>query len=328
MAFGDDLLASLAATRVKPSESPFGMAASTLSSLSPGLSNPYASVGSNIGISVGSSLLAALLSGVAKNQADKENAAFAPVLNNFLAADPTTRATMAAREPKFQSLANLLTAQELTRKADVQDAVAKEGALLPMRQDNSVFEANLDLLKEKTKREMFGSPNILGVGSPDLISGLPQGLQNKAYEEAQTQANKLASFDFIDRKFEEAKNLTGGKSALTSMVGVPTTEGNALKGIQDSLVFQLDKTLGREINSDVRARLLSLTPQWYDDPKTIDVKKEMMKQAIRSLTPGTPILNALGSQGNQASTQLEEPVTNEAYTLETLPDGRQVYIKN
>lgn len=156
MAFGDDLLTALAATKVKPSESPFGMAASTLSSLSPGLTNPYASVGSNIGISVGSSLLAALLSGVAKNQADKENAAFAPVLNNFLAADPTTRATMAAREPKFQSLANLLTAQELTRKADVQDAVAKEQALLPLKQEQKLFDSVVGM---KEKEGMVFDPN-------------------------------------------------------------------------------------------------------------------------------------------------------------------------
>lgn len=119
-------------------------------------------------------------------------------------------------------------------------------------------------------------------------------------EEVKTASQVEKSLNFIDEKFSEAKGLAGaegGASAVTNILGVPTTKGNQLKGIGDSIILQLDAALGRELNSDVRNRILSLAPKFYDTDAELERKSEAMKQVVKSLSKATPSLDAMGVTG-------------------------------
>ena len=152
-------------------------------------------------------------------------------------------------------------------------------------------------------------------GNTPGLEGVPKNLIPDALKERIVQNNKNQSLDFIDSKFEQAKQLNGPKSALTSITGIPTDEGNQLRGLTDSVIFQIDKTLGREINSDVRQRLTSLTPKWYDTDAAIDKKKQDIKDLVSSLTASTPVLDSLGLKSGVNPVGISNVVQNQASNI-------------
>lgn len=134
---------------------------------------------------------------------------------------------------------------------------------------------------EVTKREQFQ------LSDPDTA------LYKEANKERGVLAKKEQTLKYIDQKFDEAKELTGSDALLNSLSFgmVPTEKGQLLSGLGDSVVVQIDTTLGREINSDVRERLLGMAPKPYDSADTIEKKKIAMKELVSSLYDPTPILS-------------------------------------
>jgi len=131
-----------------------------------------------------------------------------------------------------------------------------------------------------------------------------QALKDKldlATKEKQQAANMGQTLDFIDSKFNRAKDLTGATAAIPY-----TSKGQELAGLGDSVILQIDKLLGREMNSDVRQRVLNMAPKWYDDPQTIDTKRGNLKEFIGSLT-NAPISGKAESIAG-TSPVLESPV--------------------
>jgi hypothetical protein len=149
-------------------------------------------------------------------------------------------------------------------------------------------QAQAEALSEKAKTEA----RIRAEGQ--AVPGVPKALQAEALKEVQTVAQKDQSLKFIEKKFKDAESLVGtGGAYVTDLTGMPTEKGNALKGLGDSLLTQVDTALGREMNSDVRERLLSLTPKRYDDKKTLANKATAMKELVSSLFDATPVLDSM-----------------------------------
>lgn len=119
--------------------------------------------------------------------------------------------------------------------------------------------------------------------------------EKQILEEKKSVGDLEKSLSFIDDKFEQAKKITGkeGFQASLGSLGLPTPGANELTGIADSVIVQIDKALGREVNSDVRKRLLTLTPRWYDSDAEVDRKKQDLKELVYSLSQTTPLTGGL-----------------------------------
>lgn len=135
------------------------------------------------------------------------------------------------------------------------------------------------------------------------------------YKDAQKEKGVLAKKDqtlkYIDDKFDEAKALVGNDALVNSlsMGFIPTEKGQLLSGLGDSVVVQIDTTLGREINSDVRERLLGMAPKAYDSPQTIDKKKVAIKELVSSLYDPTPILDKHSATPGPTPTPTASPTS-------------------
>jgi len=127
------------------------------------------------------------------------------------------------------------------------------------------------------------------------VGRVPVKLRKEANEELQTVGALNKSLEFVDEGFKAAKDLVGGPGALLSQfTGISTYGGDKIGGLADSMMFQADKIMGREINSDARKRLLALTPKAYDTQEVLDSKQMQFKEFLASLSKGTPILDATG----------------------------------
>lgn len=182
-----------------------------------------------------------------------------------------------------------------------------EGGVVPIA---GLSEAQGNAAGYAAEQKALAEKRIKGGGIP----GVPEAQQAQAQKEIQTVAQKQQSLEFIDKKFKEAKDLTGVSSALSSVSrtfgGPPTAKGAALEGIGEAIVFQIDKALGKEINSDVRTRtILSLAPKWWDSPEEIARKDKDMKSFVSSLFDATPILDSIPAASGGAT--LTKPSPNQ-----------------
>lgn len=116
MTIGESILEALAATRKSPSENAFGIGAQTIAGMTPNLINPYGSTASNIGIVAGSGILSALLAGLARNEADRQNTEFAPVLSKFMSGSPEEQGLLAAKYTQLSPMYSAIMANQLTNK--------------------------------------------------------------------------------------------------------------------------------------------------------------------------------------------------------------------
>ncbi len=88
------------------------------------------------------------------------------------------------------------------------------------------------------------------------------------------------SLDFIDEGFEKAKKLTGWSMVPGS------ASSNLLEGLRTSMMYQADKILGKEINTEERKNLIKgLMPSASDIRSgTLNQKRDQMKAFIKSLS--------------------------------------------
>lgn len=285
----------------RPNETGYGIAASGVVGALPGLYNPNASVGRNFWMTAGGGIVAALLTGLARSEADKENAALYGQYMKAQGADPVTREALVQETPRLANILMQTADSDFKRAQDLKD-----------------YEAMTPLITERagaTKRAEIDAENnaFLGLtgatgatgavgttGAANDPSGLrdilriPKEFRKTAIDEQETLQNIEKSKAFANKMFEESKKLTGAKAALTMNMGIPTTEGDQLQGIIDSTTLQLDTTLKKEINSDLRDRLVSLFPRSTDSDKVIDVKKQRFNEILDTLSKSTPVLNMFG----------------------------------
>jgi hypothetical protein len=256
------------------------------------LVDPYGSTGSNAAYVLGGSILAGLLGRMAKNDAAEENAAIATKQSAFMTATPEERLTLTQQDPRtFAKLQAALNTNAILQEQKNADLTSQLNLQKPFQ-----IEAEDRALENQVKLQT--NPQILAAKVRESTKP-----QERLLKEGETIAKLEQVNNYIDEKFERAKQLTGGKAAVTMNLGIPTPEGNELTGLKDSVLVQIDNALGREMNSDVRQRMLSLTPTSYDSAATIETKKQAMKDLIASLSAPTPLTNSLlGQQQTQAPT--------------------------
>lgn len=179
--------------------------------------------------------------------------------------------------------------------------------MFQMRKGLEDAAAEKDLKRQVDSQiELATNPKIREAKLEDAISLRNSSLDNPKSTEVIKEKGALdklqQSFDFIDSKFERAKDLVGAEAAVGLNTPFNTTKGNELRGLQDSVILQIDNALGREINSDVRNRIKSLTPTSYDSKDTIETKKNNLKELLVSLAAPTPVLDAAtgGASGDWA----------------------------
>ena len=183
---------------------------------------------------------------------------------------------MPANWSPSQGKSDILSAL-ITKQAVLDDEEAKKAIRNKLAEASATAEGKL-------MGEAKGNAALSELGIVDPASPLGK---ERLIKDAKNQ-----SIDFIKSKFEQAKKLTGSNAGLTANSGVPTPEGNELSALADSVIVQIDKVLGREINSDVRQRMLNLAPKWYDSATEIDKKSKNLISLVESLSTPTPLLDS------------------------------------
>jgi hypothetical protein len=111
----DSLLEALQGLQISPFENPYGLGAATLAKESPGLINPYGSVGSNLAIGLGSLLAQGFLASEAQSQASEETLRARKLALELEGMSPVDRlgAIERVQEPRIQN--RLLNYDAITR---------------------------------------------------------------------------------------------------------------------------------------------------------------------------------------------------------------------
>lgn len=136
MAAGD-LLAAMLGTQVQAATSPYGVASQAIGQSTPLLINPYDSPGKNIAASVGTGLVAALLAGLARNDAQTENARLAPLRREYIGATPERRQAILQDAPQLANLDAVLAMNDLERADKVQTEKQLADVLRPGKIDEA-----------------------------------------------------------------------------------------------------------------------------------------------------------------------------------------------
>jgi hypothetical protein len=130
---GEDLYSALGGLQYSPYETPFGTAAGTIASATPGLINPYGSTGQAIGIALGGTLLSSLLGYQAQKEASQNTLDLMTYANKMQAmplAQDRIDYIKGIENPMYQgrlaSLATALNARETENKLKLQDVIGLE----------------------------------------------------------------------------------------------------------------------------------------------------------------------------------------------------------
>jgi phosphohistidine swiveling domain-containing protein len=290
----DDILAALQDPYSTAGDTYAGIGAGAVAQALPGLMNPYESAGTNALYLGGGSILAALLTRMAKDDAAETNAGIALKQSQFINGSPEQQVAMTQADPRtFAKLQAAVNGNALQQQAKENEYRRQ----LEIQQPFDIEKENRAVENEISKAT---DPRVLAAKNREAAKPAERLIKEGETIAKLDQVNK-----YIDEKFERAKTLTG-KSAMIGMnLGIPTPEAAELTGLKDSVLVQIDNALGREMNSDVRQRLLSLTPTSYDSPEVIETKKQNMKELLASLSTPTPLTNSLIAQS--APPAIEKP---------------------
>lgn len=221
------------------------------------------------------------------------NAGINSVLKDTLSGSPIAPVE-GVSESELNNLANSLS---ILKNSAAEES--KLAGLLKEKENFGAVKGQLDAQSESFNK-MGGNP-LLNPNNP---------LASQIQKETNIAETKKQSFDFIDNAFEKAKELVGPGAAIPTAIGGSKDE---LTGLGDSLVIQIDAAVGRELNSDVRQRLLNLAPKWYDSASQLDEKKIGLKALLESLSAPTPTLDRLGIT---SSTSINTPKPSSTLTPE------------
>ena len=106
---GEDLYNALSALQYSPMDNPYGQAAGTIASATPGLINPYGSTGQAIGIALGGTLISSLLGYQARQEAAQQSLESARLGTSLLGAiTPQDRLGIIERTPDASMQSKLL----------------------------------------------------------------------------------------------------------------------------------------------------------------------------------------------------------------------------
>jgi len=278
---------------------PWNIAAKSLGSFQPNMSTW--SPTTQIATSFGKNFLAGLMGQYARNDAAEQLKTVASLMPQ-LRSDPLN---VAFPENVDSSAAETLRSNMVLKNLEAKAAGASDnqGLLRDMLKTVIGEKAKTDpegALSSLAKYQQTGDVKSILSSTSGALASTPE-----VKKEQTTDAIRKQTLDFVSEKYNQAKSLTGGEAAwgkLTGLFGVPNDKAAALESLGDTIVLQADKAIDKELNTDVRNRLLSLAPKWFDTPDTIARKEADAKALVSSLFDPTPALDKAG-----LSTKLEAP---------------------
>lgn len=279
--------------------------------------SPWESLATTFATSLGGGLL----QNYGKQQQANQISALTSLLPQLIS-DPTS---VGVPEDMDSAAFNSIKSKAIAAKAETSKKEDRENKtlLVQLLAKAETPEERERLLGVASSLDMMPEGVDLAVKAEEKPTGLaavPKGLQKDAVQELAHLQGRDQSLDFIDDAFESAKKLVGPEAAV-DIWGYKTDKAQLLSGMQQSLTYQIDNVVGREVNSDVRQQFKDLTPKWYDDEKLLDAKKQKLKELVTKLTKPTPILSSLGLTAPVGGYKGGLPAPSKAFILDAKKRG-------
>ena len=271
----DSFLEALQGLQISPFENPYGLGAATLAKESPGLINPYGSVGSNLAIGLGSLLAQGLLANQAQSQAAEE----------------TLRARKLALEMEGMSPADRIGFMEKIDTPRIQNRLLGLEAALTAR------EAAIEQTQRAAEAQMRGQtlgPLQAAVeieNDPDLSAAFQADLERRrkqADAESQMAASLRAKQDIeLSPRGKELRD-EETQAAIWSRLGVPEDAtkrqeiiefNRQLSGAKRKSPEQIKQELIDKTNEKVRENKLKIEQK-------LDLERQMNELEMKNIREG------------------------------------------
>ena len=285
MASGSELLQALMGSQYTANENPFGIAAQAVGQSAPLLINPYSSGSKNIATSIGAGLLAGLLGGIAKNQTIADNAAFAPLRNEYITATPERQAELLRQNNRLAQLDSVLAANRLERAQKVQEArdliapkVEEYDAMTRPTLKRKRGDLILDNLAKVNKT--MGDDGQLGDIAP------ASAFDEVAKREARAAAMKEGAIS--NAKAASEKNMGLDLKTLSAMERKATDD--LTQGPQAARILNINKAGNNILKSVEKQTPLAAQTAIYEFAKLLDPIGTVREgDAMRVADPGGPL---------------------------------------
>jgi hypothetical protein len=236
-----------------PQETGWGMAASGAIGALPGLYNPYASTSKNFWVTAGGGIVAALLTGMARNQADKENAAMYGQYLQSRDGDATTRQAAVNAYPRLATIFATRDAMRDERSLDIDQKIQE--LKLSNEMDIDKYKRLTPLEVDRKRQEEIAKREV----SPDLLDKLPAdsvkslALSSSIINEARNVATELDKADQSWAELKTSKLFSGmdDKGIALQMQNLADKLGRARSGAAMSEAEQslYNKLIGGDITA-------------------------------------------------------------------------------
>ena len=276
---GEDLYNALSALQYSPMDNPYGQAAGTIASATPGLINPYGSTGQAIGIALGGTLISSLLGYQARQEAAQQSLESARLGTSLLGAiTPQDRLGIIERTPDASMQSKLLGLNS--------QLLGQERLVEALRQQK-LAEAPIEIDIKRAQE--------LGVSLPELAQIDKERSARRAGLSAQTTSSATTA-------------MPGG---ATDLLAAPETYEYLTKPEREALKFRQDTEVKKTEQVDALRKEFSGLPEVKNyslidnaakivtkavkDPSSV-ATQELVRRAVQLIEPGMAV-----REGEQAA---------------------------
>lgn len=286
---GEDLYSALGGLQYSPYETPFGTAAGTIASATPGLINPYGSTGQAIGIALGGTLLSSLLGYQARQQAADQSLQAARLGTSLLgAATPQERLSIIESTPDATMQSKLLglNTQLLGQERLVQALRQQKQAEAPFEVDIKRAQelgVSLPALAEMDKERSARRATILAQTAPSVGTAMPSG--------ATDILGKPETYEYLTKPEREALNFKQeAEVKKQEQVDALRKEFSALPEVKN---YSLIDTAAKVVTQAVK------------DPSSV-ATQELVRRAVQLIEPGMAV-----REGEQAAIMASQSIPDQ-----------------
>jgi hypothetical protein len=269
---GEDLYNALSALQYSPMDNPYGQAAGTIASATPGLINPYGSTGQAIGIALGGTLISSLLGYQARQEAAQQSLESARLGTSLLGAiTPQDRLGIIERTPDASMQSKLLGLNS--------QLLGQERLVEALRQQK-LAEAPIEIDIKRAQE--------LGVSLPELAQIDKERSARRAGLLAQTTSSATTA-------------MPGG---ATDLLATPETYEYLTKPEREALKFKQDAEVKKTEQVDALRKEFSGLPEVKNyslidnaakivtkavkDPSSV-ATQELVRRAVQLIEPGMAV---------------------------------------
>ena len=283
---GEDLYNALSALQYSPMDNPYGQAAGTIASATPGLINPYGSTGQAIGIALGGTLISSLLGYQARQEAAQQSLESARLGTSLLGAiTPQDRLGIIERTPDASMQSKLLNLNS--------QLLGQERLVEALRQQK-LAEAPIEIDIKRAQE--------LGVSLPELAQIDKERSARRAGLLAQTTSSATTA-------------MPGG---ATDLLAAPETYEYLTKPEREALKFRQDTEVKKTEQVDALRKEFSGLPEVKNyslidnaakivtkavkDPSSV-ATQELVRRAVQLIEPGMAV-----REGEQAAIMASQSI--------------------